>query len=51
MTCGAGYASRCEKDVTFIRSPEEAEYGAAASIRGLYDNLWDLAWFSGRQPV
>lgn len=36
------YHKMLERDITFIRPPEEYEYGTVAVFADLYGNLWDL---------
>jgi hypothetical protein len=36
------YKKYKERDVSFVRDPQELEYGTVAVFQDLYGNLWDL---------
>ncbi|GJL95826.1 MAG: hypothetical protein DHS20C05_22310 [Hyphococcus sp.] len=36
------YNAMVEKDVSFVRPPQEADYGTVAVFEDLYGNRWDL---------
>lgn len=36
------YRAMKEKGITFVREPQEHEYGTVAVFKDLYGNLWDL---------
>lgn len=36
------YKDMVDKNIEFVRSPKEADYGTVAVFKDLYGNLWDL---------
>jgi|SRR6187402_35470 len=42
------YAAMTAKGITFVRSPQQADYGMVAVFLDLYGNRWDLVQFADR---
>ena len=45
------YDRMVAEGITFVREPQEAEYGTVAVFRDLYGNLWDLLEFVPDHPL
>ena len=45
------YKEMIERDIEFVREPQEQSYGTVAVFKDLYGNLWDLVQFKEKYPI